>query len=244
MILREFTSRDGQAKLDKLTRALAENYDYNMNFKGMTKDRAARMSTKAAQKVNESTDINQRVKFKMIAESLELWMQANVQSELTSFNLAEGLDDESMEEAKVILAAKELSDKIQGMIEDAAKMQVQDMLPIVDAMKSEIGSAEAETFATAADAALSGLVEALKGAKTEYDNAISAAQGEAPAVDMDGFGGDEMGDEFGGADAELDIDDVDMSAMDGEDDMDDEFAGDDTSVGGDEPTGREMKDEI
>jgi len=40
---------------------------------------------------------------------------------------------------------------------------------------------------------------------------------------------DEMGDEV----------DLDMG-----DDMDDEFAGDDATVGGDEPTGREMKAEI
>lgn len=241
MILKEFTSH-GASKLEKLTQALAENYDYNLNLKGMTRDRAERMAEKARQKVEENKDVNKRIKFKLIAESLELWMQANVQSELTAFNLKEGLDDESMEEAKVILAAKELSDKIQGMIEDAAKMQVQDLLPIVDAMKSEIGGAEADAFASSADAALGNLVQTLKTAKEEYDGAISAAQGETPGNDMDNFsmdGGDEMGDM-----------EVDMDAMgDGEDDMDmgddmeidDEFGGDDTEMGGEEPTGREMK---
>jgi hypothetical protein len=160
-------------------------------------------------------------------------MQANVQSELTAFNIAEGLDDDSMEEAKVILAAKELSDKIQGMIEDAAKMQVQDLLPVVDAMRSDVGQAEAEGFATQADAALAGLGEALKTAKIAYDSAIQTAQGLAPAndMDMDGGMGDEMGDEIDGMD-------VDMSAMD------DEFGGDDANVGDEEPTGREMKAEM
>ena len=234
MILKEFTSR-GPHALDKLTKALAENYDYNLKFTGMTRERARRMAEKARARVNEHKDVNQRIKFKMIAESLDLWMQANIQTELTSM-VAEGLDDESMEEAKVILAAKELSDKIQGMIEDAAKMQVQDLLPIVDAMKSEVGSAEAYAFASAADTALAGLVEALKGAKTEYDNAIGAAQGQAPATDMDAMGGM---DDMGGDD--LGMDDMDM----GDDmDMDDEFGGDDANAGEDDPTGRAMKDDV
>jgi hypothetical protein len=238
MILKEFKSSNART-LSKLTRALAENYDYNINLANMTAKRAAKMAHKAIAKVNESQDVNKRIKFAMIAESLDLWMQANVQSELTAFNLAEGIDDDSMEEAKVILAAKELSDKIQGMIEDAAKMQVQDLLPIVDAMRSEVGQAEAEGFATQADAALAGLVATLKSAKIEYDSAIQTAQGLAPAndMDMDGGMGDEMGGDMGD---EMDIDgmDVDMSAMD------DEFGGDDANIGDEEPTGREMKAEM
>lgn len=234
MILKEFTGQ-GPKKLEKLTRALAENYDYMIDLDSMTRKRARNMISKARERVAESRDLNKRIKFNMIAESLELWMQANVQSELTAYNLKEGLDDESMEEAKVILAAKELSDKIQGMIEDAAKMQVQDLLPIVDAMKSEIGTAEADAFAAEAEAALGNLVNTLKSSKDEYDSAIRTAQGEAPATDMD---------MDGGMDGEIGIDDVDMSAMDDGGDMGDEFGGDDAEVGGEEPTGREMKDEI
>lgn len=238
MILKEFTS-NGQSRLQKLTQALSENYDYDINLKKMTPGRAERIAEKARQKVEESKDVNARIKYNMIAESLELWMQANIQSELTDM-VAEGLDDESMEEAKVILAARELSDKIQGMIEDAAKMQVQDLLPIVDAMKSELGTEEADAFSSAADAALANLVDTLKSSKEEYDNAIAAAQGQAPATDMDNFDMDgddaDMGDEL----------DVDMDDEGGADDMeiDDEFAGDEATVGDEEPTGREMKDEM
>lgn len=237
MILNEFAAR-GPNKLEKLKKALAENYDYDINFDGMTPNRAERLAEKAREKVAEQRDVNKRIKFAMIAESLDLWMQANVQTELTDM-VAEGLDDESMEEAKVILAAKELSDKIQGMIEDAAKMQVQDLLPIVDAMKSEIGGSEADAFASAADQALAGLVETLKSSKEEYDNAIAAAQGETPGTDMDNFDLD-TGDDEGIGDMEVDMDAMDDES---ESDMDmDDFGGDDTEIG-DDPTGREMKDE-
>ena len=235
MILKEFTTHN-PSRLQKLTTALNENYDYDINFDDMTTTRAARMIDKATKRLNESKDSNQRVKLALIVESLTLWHKSAIQSELT-----EGLGDDEMESAKVILAAKELSDKIQGMIEDAAKMQVQDLLPIVDAMKSEIGTAEADTFSSTADAALGGLVDSLKATKSEFDNAIAAAQGEQVGTDMDGFGGDEG--ELGMDDMEGDLDavDVDMSAMD---DEGDEFGGDDTEIGGEMPSGREMKAEI
>ena len=236
MILKEFTTHNA-SKLVKLTTALAENYNYNINLNSMTAGRATRIADKARLKVTETRDSNTRIKFAMIAESLELWMQANVQSELTAFNLAEGLGDDDLEASKVILAAQELNDKIQSMIEDAAKMQVQDLLPIVDAMKSELGQAESDAFAQSADAAIGNLVEALKNAKTEYGNAISAAQGNEVATDMDGMGMDDMGMDDG-----MGMDD-DMG-MDDELGMDDEFAGDEANIGDNDPTGREMKAEI
>jgi len=231
MILNEFTSHSA-TKLEKLTQALAENYDYDMNLSNMTMKQATNMGKRAKKLAESNNDINKRIKFKMIAESLDLWMEANVQTELTDM-VAEGIDGDSVEEAKVILAAREITDKIQSMIEDTAKMQVQDLLPIVDAMKSEIGQAEGDSFSQQADAALANLVEALKSAKEEYDSALAIAQGEDVATDMDDF---EM---------DADFDDTDMSDEgDVSMEIDDEFAGDDATVGGDEPTGREMKDEI
>lgn len=231
MILKEFTV-NGQVAFKKISATLAENYNYVLDYKTMTQTRAMKMRRIAEQRYNTQTKLDDRIKYRLIAESLDLWMQANIQTELTSM-VAEGIDDDSMEEAKVILAAKELSDKIQGMIEDAAKMQVQDLLPIVDAMKTEIGSSEADAFASAAETAMAGLVDALKNSKSEYDNAIGIAQGQTPASDMDG-----MGDMDG-------MDDMDgIDDMDGMDDMGDEFDGDAAAAGTADPVGRELKDEI
>lgn len=238
MILKEFTTNTG-SRLNKITRALSENFDYELDFDGMTPTRAQRMMERAEQQIANSNNTNHRVKLGLIAESLDLWMQANVQTELTEI-VAEGLDDDSVEGAKVVIAAQELTDSIQGMIEDAAKMQVQDLLPIVDAMKTEIGAAEAEAFSSAADSTLGALVDALKTAKEGMESAISAAQGNEPAVDMDNFDADgdaEMGGEI----------EVDMDAMgdDGDDiEIGDEFGGDDGEIAGDEPSGRELKDEM
>lgn len=253
MILKEFRVRD-RTKFSRITKALHENYDYKINYDNLTLGQAGQLTRKALQRVDSSKDINDRIKFKMIAESLELWMQANVQTELTDM-VAESLDDEEVEEAKVILAAKEISDKLQNMIEDTAKMQVQDLIPIIDTMKTDIGNTEANDFSEAADAALGQLVDTLKSTKEEYDRAVASVQGQR--TDMDDFnmnpddigGEDDFGDdpELGGGIPGGDDMGVDDLPTDGDPDADlgiDDFGGDDANVVGDEPTGRELKDEI
>jgi hypothetical protein len=235
MKLTEFTTRNVQMR--KVLNILREQYKFTLDTNTLTRTKAKRLSEKATSKMKNCSDMNLRIKYRLIAEAATIWHEA-ITSDIAD-KLSEGLDDDAMEEAKVILAAKEISDKIQSMIEDAAKMQVQDLLPIVDAMKSEVGSAEASAFSSAADAALQGLVESLKTAKEEYDNAIAGAQGESVATDMGAFG-DETGD-----DSDMDMGDPDMDMdMAAQGDDDEMFGGDAANMGDESPEGRKMKDEF
>lgn len=221
---------EASRQLDKLQTYLKENFDYEMDMSDMTVDRANAMIEATVKKMNMAESAKEVSRLFMIAESLKLWTQAPIQTELTAY-VAENTDDSAVEQAKVIIAAQEMCDSIQKMIEDVAEMQVQDLLPLVDAMKAELGMEQAEAFNSAADSALGGLVDSLKSAKEGMDNAILGAQGQAPASDM-------MGDDGG-----LGIDDVDMSAMDDEPMDDDGFGGDEAMTGPeDEPIGREMKE--
>ena len=54
-----------------------------------------------------------------------------------------------LDQAEVLLAAQELVDELQGMVEDVAEMQVQKLMPIVDAMKEQVGFEVAEAYNTA-----------------------------------------------------------------------------------------------
>jgi hypothetical protein len=113
------------------------------------------------------------------------------------------------------------------MVEDVAEMQVQKLMPIVDAMKEQVGFEIAEQYNNAADSALGTLLDAMKTAKNAVEDATLAARGEkvaAPApTDM---GMDDVGDDAG------------EEAMD----MDD-FGGDASESGEDNPVGRELKGE-
>ena len=135
-----------------------------------------------------------------------------------------------LDQAEVLLAAKQMADDLQKMAEDLASMQVEDLMSITNAMKEEVGMAEADAFEAAAEAAIGSALEAVKSANEQVNNAVLTAQGQAPApTDMD-MGPDPeapsdmdvdldqaMGDEFQGADAE-----DEMNADDGEREMKEE----------------------
>jgi hypothetical protein len=232
MNLTEFSNRN--TRLKKILAILRENYNYSVDFNKFTKTKATTLIGKAQSKLVECEDMHLRIKYRLIAEAATLWNDSMVTPLYA--RIAEGIDDTTVEEVKVILAAKEISDKIQGMIEDAAKMQVQDLLPIIDAMKSEIGSAEASAFSNTADGALQALVDSLKSSKEEFDNAIAVAQGVQVESDMGSYGDEMTGD------AEMDTDMQDPE-FGGEDD-DESFGGDDANIGGASTVGREMKDDF
>ena len=134
-----------------------------------------------------------------------------------------------METAEVLLAVQELVDTLQGMAEDVAKMQVQDLMPIVDQMKDQLGFDVAERFNTEVDASLGSLLDQVKQAKNSMENALLAVQGKPvnqqtdmavadPAAQAQPMPADNMADY-------------------------DEFAGDDAAAGPDNTVGRDLKAE-
>ena len=142
--------------------------------------------------------------------------------------------ENDLDQAEVLLAAKQMADDLQKMAEDLASMQVEGLMSIVNGMKEEVGVAEAEAFEASASAAIEGALDAVKGATDGVNNAVLTAQGEAPATDMA---------MDAGMDAEVDMDaDMDMEpAADME--MDDEFAGADAAADDSDADGREMKED-
>jgi regulator of PEP synthase PpsR (kinase-PPPase family) len=210
---------------------LKENHGYELDMSAMDVTKVADIITSTTNKMKVTEDSTEYTRLHMIAESLKLWTPAPIQSELTEY-VSEAVDDEAVEGAKVILAAQEMNDELQKMVERVAEMQVQDLIPLVDAMKAELGMEQAEAFNNAADTALGGLLDTVKSTKEAVENAILGAQGQAPAVDM------EM------PAADIGVDDVDMTGMDADAPDDDAFGGDDASADADgEPEGRELKAE-
>jgi regulator of PEP synthase PpsR (kinase-PPPase family) len=229
MFLQDFETT--QSKFEKMQRYLKENHGYELDMSAMDVTKVADIITSTTNKMKVTEDSTEYTRLHMIAESLKLWTPAPIQSELTEY-VSEAVDDEAVEGAKVILAAQEMNDELQKMVERVAEMQVQDLIPLVDAMKAELGMEQAEAFNNAADTALGGLLDTVKSTKEAVENAILGAQGQAPAVDM------EM------PAADIGVKDVDMTGMDADAPDDDAFGGDDASADADgEPEGRELKAE-
>lgn len=171
-------------KMEKILNRLSEDFGYSVNLKALDKEKAKRIFERAradAEKFDMYSKAGARAR--LIKESMQLFMQSTLTES----------DSADLDEAEIILAAREMSDTIQGVLEDIAKLQVQTLLSVADVMRKDIGQNEAEAFETKVDAALSTVIESLKGARTEIEDAISIVQGNAPASnDMEDFGSDDL----------------------------------------------------
>ena len=139
--------------------------------------------------------------------------------------------ENELDQAEVLLAAKNMADDLQKMAENLASMQVEELMSITNAMKEEVGTAEADAFNTSAEAAIGSALEAVKTANAQVADAVLVAQGQAPESDM---GMDDTSMDAGLDDIEGDIEVAP--------EMDD-FEGADAASAETDDGGREMKED-
>lgn len=143
---------------------------------------------------------------------------AMMQAESRFRRMARRLNESEVQQAQVVLAAQDMVDKMQGMLEDVTELQFKELPALVDSIKNQVGIDQATQFNQDATNALAGLVQNLQGAKQQLDAALNVVTGQAPAgaaaagamgADIAAGAGDmaaagtDMGAEMG-ADAELD----------------------------------------
>jgi len=117
-------------------------------------------------------------------------------------------EDSDVQQAQVVLAAQDMVDKVQKMIEDISEMQYKELPALVDSIRNQVGTAEADQFNQSATAALQGLVQNLQGSKQQLEQSQSILTGQST-----GMPGDDMG---GALPGELPSPEGDMAATGGE----------------------------
>ena len=101
-----------------------------------------------------------------------------------------------VEQAQVVLAAQDMVDQVQKMIEQMTDLRVKELPALVDGIKAEMGTDQAAAFNSSANTALEGLIAGLESAKGELQGAVGVVTGEemsvpgeeempAPEMDMD-----------------------------------------------------------
>jgi hypothetical protein len=92
--------------------------------------------------------------------------------------------ENDLEQAELVLAAKDIMTKLQEMAEDLAKINAQSLFPLVDKMKPAFGLEAAHQFEEASQEAVTGAMDAVRNAKDLLGNAIIHLEGRMPANDM------------------------------------------------------------
>ena len=106
---------------------------------------------------------------------------AMMQAESRFRRMARRLNESEVQQAQVVLAAQDMVDKMQGMLEDVTELQFKELPALVDSIKNQVGIDQATQFNADATAALAGLVQNLQGAKQQLDAALNVVTGQAPA---------------------------------------------------------------
>jgi len=133
----------------------------------------------------------------------------------------------AVEGSELIMAAKSMVDKYDAMIQDVGEMLNEELTPLVDKIRDEMGSDVAEAYLATMTQALNATMAGMKQDRMVADDASRLLTGEAPAAPM----GEPMP-----AEGDIAPDEMDMEPIE------DEFAAAPAAQGGEEaPVGREKR---
>ena len=85
--------------------------------------------------------------------------------------------EQDLQAAQTLIAAKSISDDLQSMAEKVARMGVDDLMPLVDTMKTQFGPEAADGYNDVMKAQLEELLQSVQTAKDQSDDAVLALQG-------------------------------------------------------------------
>ena len=213
----------------RLNKVMESRFGFSIDYDNLTYAKAQRLSYAISEnlsKIRKSYGIHTAEKnpkymeMLMVQEGLNSWL-----------NQQEPLMEGELETAEAVLAAKDMVDSVQDMITDASKMLNEELPPLLDVIRDQVGTAQADAYKNTVTGALQGLMDSLNGTRDALDTGARSLAGEQVAQPMDMGGGDTLG----GA-AELPAPEV--NDFDSEDD--DGFAATDAAAGDDE-LGRERR---
>jgi hypothetical protein len=193
-------------------KALKEHYGTSIDVSRMSyaqvrnmlsKVRGLMSESKASNKFYESTGNGSYMKLVFMEQALSKQF-----AYLSTQRPRIVVENEEVEKSQTILAAQDMVDSIQKMVEQVSDMIVKELPALVDSVQSEIGVNESSSFSQQATEALTSLQAALtqsQGTMKEAVNGITG-QGGAEAFDAGGdvsadIGGDLDGEEDFGMDA-------------------------------------------
>ena len=144
--------------------------------------------------------------------------------------VTEGAEDN----AEIIMAAKDMVDRVTNWMEDTAEMQTESMLELADAIRDEMGVDQSTQFVQGVKPALEGLYTAMEQARESLSNGVGLLTGEgAPAPAM---GAEEMPADDMGMEPTVDMDAAEPMPAEGDVDL--------AAAGGEEPAGRETRESV
>jgi hypothetical protein len=217
----------------RINKVMESRFGFAINFDNLTVERAEKLSETIAANLSKirhsvalhTAETNPRyMELLTVQEGLNTWLE----QQRTQLNEGE------VGNAEVLLAAKDMVDSVQDAIEKVGKMQNEQLPQLLDSIRDQIGSEQAEAFKGAVGETLNTLMQNLQAAREGVDNGVRVLSGEQVDQPMD----------LGGAPADLSGGDTELPPAPGNDldaDETDGFGATDAAAGGTEELGRELR---
>lgn len=218
MNLKELTP----SKTNRLNKVMESRFGFAIDYNKLTYPKAKRLHYAISESLNSirksygvhTAERNPKyMEMLMVQEGLAAWLDQHK-------IVMEG----ELETAEAVLAAKDMVDSVQDMITDASKMLNEELPPLLDTIRDQVGTAQADMYKQTVTAALQGLMDALNGARDALDNGARVLAGEQMAEPM------AMGAPMPGEMPAPEISDLDQEG--------DGFDSADVAAGGEEELGR------
>jgi trans-2-enoyl-CoA reductase len=219
----------------KINKIVESRFGFQIDYDNLTYAKAQRLSKALGENIQQikksfgshTAEKNSKyVEIMLVKEGLDKWLSSE-----------QGLFESEMGRSEAVLAAKDIVDSIQDMLEKISKVQNEQVPALIDTIRDQIGSEQAEAFKSSISPTLTDLYTALSTARETSDTAVRVLSGEQIADTGMDMGGDDFGapaPDLGDA-PESDLD-SDLGAP-----PEDGFDATDAAVGGEEELGRERR---
>lgn len=214
------------ATAKRMNSLIETRFGFKIDFDKLTYSKAVHLTNKLTENINNirrsygvhTTERNAKyLELLMIRETLHKWI-----------NTRRRLNESELGRAEAALAAKDMVDSIQDMVEKVSKMQAEQLPALVGTIRDQpaMGQQQAEQFKSTMEQLLTNLATTLSQARETADNSARQLAGDEVSQAMP-MGGQEPA----------------PAGMTGQPPTDDEdsFAALDAAAGGTEPLGREKR---
>ena len=222
----------------KINKVLESRFGFAINYDSLTVEKAEKLSetiTANLDKIRHSTNLHtaetnpRYMELLTVKEGLSRWLQERAQPQIQD---AEVITEGEVADAEVLLAAKDMVDSLQDMIEKCGKMQNEQLPQLLDTIRDQIGSEQALGFKNAVGTTLDTLMDQLQVAREGVDNGVKILTGEQTDSPMAMPDNDDTVDVDLGDESDIDVDEPEDT---------DGFAATGAATGGGASLGRELR---
>ena len=242
MLINEFSK---PITLDTLNENLAKRFGQRIDVSKFTReqleDARNKIRTQLSQiETNESfeavnTDSYQKSKLFLDIINKAIEEMDNSQTDITP-ETEEKIVEGAEEQSALVMAAKDMVDRVTGWMEDTAEMQTESMLEIGDKIRDEMGIDKSEEFIGTVKPALEGLFTSLESTRDSLTGGVAILTGEgAPET---------MGDEVPAEEPEMEPTVDDEAGAEAEDPVGDDFGASGPAAGEDEEADRPKRESV